>query len=391
MRTNMDNYQAPRQRQAHATVSAKEQFARLLEVESRAAAISGADAATARLLTLTSALRTAGTTAGPAPLSTASRAAMRQRLVAVATVSAADRGSEAAAGRLRERYAAATARKMQRRLAALAGSVTVITGFAGVGVAAAHSLPGDPFYGVKRATEGVQLWATHGDAAKGRLHLEFARTRLAEAEKLPASSPHLAPTLAAMNSQTKQGSTELISAYTSSHSTKPLATLVTFTQQQYGDLTTLAQHLPATLHNSEVTALNVLTEVTGTVRSVSGQACLSCIVSNVTNPGGSKLPAPAATSHPSIAPSPHPHRSVAPTPRRGSTSPHSTSTPGTSPTSTPHSLLPTNLLPSNLLPTNLLSPLLGNGNSTTGTHKHKPTAKTSPVPVISSLLKDLGL
>jgi hypothetical protein len=348
------------------------------------AAAGVADPAVGRLLTVAGALRTAGVAAGPAPLSVASKAAMRQRLVAVATVSGIEPSEAAVAVRLRRRHTESVTRQLHRRLVALAGSFAVVTSVAGVGVAAAHSLPGDPFYGVKRTTEAVQLWTTQGDAAKGRLHLEFARTRLAEAAKLPTDSSHLASTLAAMNSQTEQGSAELISAYRSSGSQQPIATLVTFTQRQYADLATLAEHLPSTLQSSEVSALAVLTDVTTTVRTVTGQTCLACIVGGVTTPRRSG-PTPHSTA-PAKSPTPQPSRSAS----SNTTAPSGHRSPSTTPTKHPSTLLPSNLVPSNLLPSNLqpsnlLPSLLGS------TSKDKTSSKPQPLPIVSKLIKVLGL
>jgi hypothetical protein len=378
----MDNYRIPHQRQARTRVSPEEQFARLLEVHSQSAAVAGAEGGISRLLSVATALRTASPQLAPAPLSPESRAAMRQRLVAVASVTDFETSSTAVTGRAAARRAEAIAYRMRRRMVALAGSFTIVTGFAGVGVAAAHSLPGDPFYGVKKATESVQLWATHGDTAKGKLHLAFARTRLAEAAKLSPDSSHLVSTLAAMNSQTEQGTSELIAAYQSSHSTQPLAAIVTFTQKQYSDLAELATHLPASLQPAEATALSVLTSVTTTVRTVSGQNCLSCLVTASGGPTG--LPGPPVGSQPGTqsSPAPQPTESAS----GGSTHP-STSNP--TPSQSPGDLVPTNLLPSNLQPSSLLPGLLGNGDKSP--KKHHPSPTLSPLPLISSLVSGLSL
>lgn len=56
----------------------------------------------------------------------------------------------------------------------------VVAGGATV-VAAAASLPGDPLYGVKRATEQVRLALSIDPAADARLHAQFNRERQAEA------------------------------------------------------------------------------------------------------------------------------------------------------------------------------------------------------------------
>jgi hypothetical protein len=330
------------------------------------------------MISLANALRTAAVTAGPAPLATDARAAMRQRLVAVATVQQQD----AAVDRLRRRNNERASIRLQRRMAALAGSVAIFTGVAGVGVAAAHSLPGNPFYGVKRQTESVQLWLSHGKDAKGARHLEFARERLAEAKALPANSSHLASTLAAMDAQTTAGRNDLVAAYHSSDSSKPLAELATFTAQQTAGLLGLSKTVPATVKDAEANSFKLLVGVVTTVKSVSGTTCLSCLISGTSptksgqTPNGVVAPSrqPSSTTKSS---QPKPAKSASP---GSSPSTHSTS-PGTTPTNSSKPILP---LPS-LSP--LLHDLLGGKSAKTG--KHSPTS--APSPLISTLLKGLGL
>ena len=97
--------------------------------------------------------------------------------------------------------AAAAVRRRARRwnpLAALprpvarlayAGALAVALMAGGITVAAASgdSLPGDPLYGVKLTVERAQLATTFDSAAKVRLQLQFADTRLAEAQRLFAA------------------------------------------------------------------------------------------------------------------------------------------------------------------------------------------------------------
>ena len=85
-----------------------------------------------------------------------------------------------------QQRASGAGRRISQRMSALVGSVVILTSLTGVGVATARSVPGSPFYDLKRVTESVQLWATPGQANKGLRHLHFARARLAEAEQLPA-------------------------------------------------------------------------------------------------------------------------------------------------------------------------------------------------------------
>jgi hypothetical protein len=348
-----------------------EQFARLLEVHSAVAAAE--DPGLGGLANIANALRVIGTSPAMPTPDPAFRAELRQRLVAVATVQAADSALTVPRGR---RQANATVGyRVQRRIAALAGVVTVATSMAGVGVAAARSLPGQPFYDVKRATESVQLWATRGEEAKGKRHLEFARTRLAEAEKLGPNSSHLASTLAAMNTQTTAGSSELISAYHSTHSTKPLADLVTFSSQQLSDLNQFAATLPPALKKTETQSVGVLTSVVQQVHKVASGVCILCgPVPNGPTPGiTSPSPQPNKSKHPN-APGSHHQQSTKPgthssTP--SSTHPSNHPTRGNKPN-------PTKSTPGSILPTGIINSIL------------HPTKTPKPIPIVTSLLGLLG-
>jgi hypothetical protein len=348
-----------------------EQFARLLEISSPIAA--GADPTMGSMANLANALRAAGAVAAPAGPDPAFRAALRQRLVAVATVQT----PTPAAATTRIRAISSVRHRAHRRIAALAGTVAIATSVVGVGVAAARSLPGDPFYGVKRATEAVQLWTAHGDQAKGKRHLEFAQTRLAEARALPADSSHIASTLAAMNAQTKAGSSELISAYRSSKSTAPLTDLVVFSRQQYLSLLQLAKTLPTSLRAQDLASLGVLTTVVKQVHNAAPGVCLSCLVSRSQRPKGQPTTTPVSPSaNPSKTPNPRPSRSAS----KGTSAPRPTRS--TSPIQQPTSIIPTGIIPTGIIPTKLiptLPPLLHLGK-----HKH-------PLPAVSTLLKGLGL
>ena len=192
------------------------------------------------------------------------RAALRQRLVAVAAVQGV---GEPAAGVTRLRESAATWR-FQRRMAVLAGGAAAATAIAGVGLGASRSLPGDPFYGVKRASEDVQLATTFGQEAKGRRHLEFARTRLAEVEELagqtssaPAGVPGkptaagpvptqdlastIVSTLRDMDAETRAGAADLLAVHARTGDRDVLEALDEFSQDQYADLRGVLPALPA--------------------------------------------------------------------------------------------------------------------------------------------------
>jgi Domain of unknown function (DUF5667) len=355
------------------------------------------DPAMAPMLSLAGALRTTGLTIGATAPDPAFRSALRQRLVAVATVTALD--PTTATTRARSASLVAVRHRTQRRLAALAGAVALSTSLAGVGFAASMSLPGNPFYGVKRTTEAVQLWTARGNAAKGHRNLEFAQTRLAEAEQLPANSSHLASTLAAMNAETNSGSDELIASYQSSNSTEPLDDLTSFAHTQYAGLVQLASTQPVAARAPEATAIAVLGRVIHRVHTVSHGTCTQCAPlrglpmpsggapSNPGNPTGTGgLPRASGLASPSpgartgstgsgtgTGPMPSPAASGGATPSSGPTAPSTPSTP------TPLLPLPT-LSP---LPTVLPLP-----------HRHRhphPHPTLSPIPLVTTLLGGLGL
>ena len=131
------------------------------------------------------------------------RAGLRQRLVAVATVQgvgpvtssgvvAVPGGSTAARPSLGARVTEwAEGWRVRRRLVAATAAMSAVVMVGGVGLAGSRSLPGEPFYGVKRGVESVQLSLARGDQAKGERHLEFARTRLDEVSDLVGSNTAL--------------------------------------------------------------------------------------------------------------------------------------------------------------------------------------------------------
>src|SRR4051794_8273299 len=232
-----------------------EQFADLLERDARTD-----DAGLAPLLALGTALRSAAVADGPAP---EFRTALRQRLVAVATVQGVGETASVTT-RVRE---TAGAWRVQRRGALVAGGAAAVTAVAGVSIGASPPLPGDAFYGLKQASESVQLAAAQGNEAQGKKHLDFARARLSEVEALAGRGealPTLVPgrpsaaaaparsgdsetitdTLRAMDDQTRAGAEDLYAAYQHSGSIEPLATLHAFTQKQYAELMALLPSLP---------------------------------------------------------------------------------------------------------------------------------------------------
>lgn len=260
-----------------------EEFAWLLETQGRTD-----DPVTAPLLTVVDALTEVPATPAPRP---EFRAALRQRLVAVAAVQAANPTTERTVDRVR---AAGSSWKVQRRLVAVGAGAAVVTAVAGIGVGASRSLPGQPFYGVKRATEDIQLATTFGTEDRGKRHLQFARERLSEVTSLSdhssalgqmagehdyagaavvdrATSQLIADTLRDMDVETRAGANDLFVAYRDSGSTEPLSALNAFTVRQYRELRALVAALPADVRAQAMSSLSLLNLVaTDTVALANG-------------------------------------------------------------------------------------------------------------------------
>jgi hypothetical protein len=313
------------------------------------------------------------------------RGDLRQRLVAIATVQAAEpaiagvptSAPSRVAGRRTPRTDTRRVPRGRRAIVAVAAGAVFLGSVAGVAVAASRSLPGSPFYDLKRGTESAQLWTAHGSLAKGHRHLEFAATRLSEAQRLSPNSSHLASTLNAMDSETRDGANDLVAAARSSSSTTPLVELQQFAHRQYAGLQQLLKTAPPALRQREIRSAT-LVEIINDQAATLTAACTAC--SGATSGGGlgnlggllkQALPTPGGangsrqsqsgsgqiTSHHrhghGILPVPAPSSKVVPSPKSGLPLPGPSTLP-----STLKSLIPTTL--PTILPTKLpsLPPLL---------------------------------
>jgi hypothetical protein len=379
-----------------------DELARLLEGSS----YGGAAAATGNLAALAARLRAVSPALEEVtPLRPEFRAALRQRLVAVATVQAPQAAPAAVAvptGSFDRVLAWSRTWTAQKRLALASGAMAGVVALTGVGVASSRSLPGQPFYGLKRASEGLQLQMADGDTAKGTKHLEFAATRLREVRALAHGDGELAlgtaghggtlavglatsslqsritQTLADFDDETTKGRSLLEGVYRSTGRTAPLRVLTEFSTQQKDRLSTLIPELPAGTANAAAQSLALVTEVgsTATQLLAMGTCSASCDPSTAgpslpvepgPTPGTSASPddngvPPCTCVEPSTTPEPTPGPTTEPT--SGPTSePTPTGSPRPSPTSSPTpgvlpTIVPTTLptiLPT-ILPT-LLPPL----------------------------------
>lgn len=313
------------------------------------------------------------------------RTALRARLVAVATVQAATLpplAAPAPAGSkaLEAAVSWTQSNKAQRRIGVTAGAMAGVIAFTGVGVAASRSLPGQPFYGLKRGAEDVQLTMAQGDISKGSKHLEFAATRLREVRALAHGERELSlgggstgplaagatlgssvqarinTTLSDFDAETSSGRSLLEKAYRTSGKPAPLRILTTFSSQQQVRLTSIIPDLPAGSQRIAQQSLQLVTEVGSTAGQLLSIG--TCTSSCFPQGGGPTLPSepvpmPGATASPSNdnnvppctcvqpassdpTPSVDPSPSQPPAPDATPTdSPTETPSPTPSPTSTP--------------------------------------------------------
>lgn len=356
-----------------------EQLARLLD-----GAVAGPGVATAGHAALATRLRAVAPALEPLSVPRPEfRAQLRQRLVAVATVQAA-----AATGTTVTPYAAPVPHpraldaavswtrgvKAQRRLGVTAGALAGVVAFTGVGVAASRSLPGQPFYGLKRTAEDVQLQFASGDTARGSKHLEFAATRLREVRALAEGdselglgpsgglpiaggfalggslSGRLADTLAAFDAETKTGTRLLVGVYRANGRPEPLRILQTFSTEQHNRLVALLPTLPTGVQDDARDSLALVASVASDANQLLALGTCSgeCYPQPVPSLSSEPVPSPGATADPGSGnngvpgcvcgqPTPTPEPSTAPqtTPSSGSGGgPVPGSTPTPSPTAT---------------------------------------------------------
>ncbi|MFC4019625.1 DUF5667 domain-containing protein [Micromonospora sp. GCM10011542] len=100
---------------------------------------------------------------------------------------------------------AVTARRARARGAILIGVAAGAIAVSGISAASENAVPGDALYGMKRSTERAQLALASSDISRGQLFLDFARTRLGEADELRGDRIGFNAVLDDMDSDTRQG------------------------------------------------------------------------------------------------------------------------------------------------------------------------------------------
>jgi len=255
----------------------------------------GRGADLAALLATVEAVRRLPVDAGPDPVF---RDRLRTRLVAVATVRPAGPG---AARPAEQRHEPAPRGWARRRLAALVAAGAAVLVASGVAVASTQALPGGALYGVKLASESVRLQLAGSDLQRGRLLLDFARTRLAEARQVTGDPAATVAALRTMQLQTAQGVRQITGYAATQRDPAVLATVDRFAADQQAGLTQLLSQLtdPA----ARASAGSALAQLSA-LAAQTDQLRIQLTAAAGTSSGGGALPGGAGTRAPPTASSP---------------------------------------------------------------------------------------
>lgn len=129
-------------------------------------------------------------------------------------------------------WSARTPGRVRARGAIVIGIAAGTLALSGVSVASGEAIPGDALYGVKRQTEKAQLALAGSDLSRGRLYLEFARTRLSEAHAVRTDATGFGAALGDMDSDTTQGIRMLITSAMARRDTSALDAVDRFVADQ---------------------------------------------------------------------------------------------------------------------------------------------------------------
>ena len=285
------------------------------------------------------------------------RAALRARLLAVASVQAPASLQAPAARVLETAVSWSQRQRNQRRTGVVAGATAGAIALTGVAIAGSRSLPGDPFYSLKRGAEQVQLELVNGDVAEGAKHLQFAGTRLREVTALAGGRPDVAAglggsagllaaepaalggslaarvrsALADMDAETRAGHRLLEGAFRRTSRTEPLRLLTSFSTAQRSGIAAVLPSLPVSARQRAETSLALVTVIGNDARSMLSRHIPSAANGNPVPPSDApRTSLPGGVSG-SGAPTSGAPSTSSPTPTT-SRSPSSTSSATTSPT-----------------------------------------------------------
>ncbi len=130
----------------------------------------------------------------------------------------------------------ARGRPVRARGAILVGLAAGTLALSGMSFASGNAMPGDPLYSVKRSTESARLALSDPGVGRGKLYLEFARNRMAEAQAMGTHDPGLTATLDDMDAESRDGVRLLTQSSLNQHDRTGLDLIDAFVPQQRADL-----------------------------------------------------------------------------------------------------------------------------------------------------------
>jgi hypothetical protein len=203
--------------------------------------------------------------------------ALRERLIveAESVLVTAAAARDDADERLRLRSPAPHTRRRHRHLAAVVSGVALVGVSTTVAVASQSALPGDQLYSVKRGLENAHAQLTFDRAARGRVLLDNAGTRLDEAQQLSrghADPARIDQALEAFTQEAIDGSDLLVADYQATGNRSSISTLRTFTVTSMERLKILQSQVPPQSYDSLLQAAQALDQV----QETSVHACSVC-------------------------------------------------------------------------------------------------------------------
>ncbi|MGI8647478.1 MAG: hypothetical protein DLM55_08690 [Acidimicrobiales bacterium] len=215
----------------------------------------------------------------------------RTRLMAVAAVQNVDSQTAHPRSAWRRNYQGLRRRedgqrRVPRRLALLAGTLAAMLGVSGVSMASGSAVPGDTLYSFKRNSETLQLAFARSDISRGQLRLQFARTRLGEAEGI-ANTAQVDSMLDDADADARSAMRDLGDAALSRSSTSPLDSIDQFVVNQRKDLQSWMDKLPIDKRTRAAESLTVLDQVQQ--RSTALRSALSCKNGSANTNGSDEL------------------------------------------------------------------------------------------------------
>jgi hypothetical protein len=169
----------------------------------------------------------------------------------------------------------------------------------GVSVASSDALPGDALYGMKRSSKRAQLALAGSDFVRGQLYLEFARSRVHDANALRGDQSNFVSVLTEMDADTQQGVRVLVTTALNKHDTAALDAIDGFVVSQRTQVASMLHSSDGPSREKVRGSLALLTAVED--RATAARSALACGA----NPTGSDPLGPIVSCPASAADQPN--------------------------------------------------------------------------------------